>query len=95
MRIKRHAMKIEEIGEKKQWMVEGGYVWPGSQKCFGCRYVLPTHLLHTGVRSGMHQSSLALVSLYCAPTGPKLGTMESPKHSTMCPCEAEKELNIA
>lgn len=94
VRIKMHAVKKEEIGEKKKWKVEGGYIWPGSQKCFGCRYALPTHLLHTDARSGLHQSSVAVVSTYCAPTGAQSGGTGSPKHSTTCPCKAEKELNV-
>lgn len=93
VRIKLRAMKKETEG-KKRWKVEGGYIWAGSQKCFGCRYALPTHQLHVAVRSGMHQSSLAVVCTYRTPMAPRSWGIGSPKHSKMSPCKQEKELNI-
>lgn len=84
---------------KKRWKGRScgrcrGYIWPGSQKGFGYFYALPTHQLHSNVRCGMHQFSLAVVSTHHTPTAPESQGVGYAKHSTMSPYKQEKELDI-
>lgn len=74
--------------------VEGIEAMPGSQKGFGCIYALPTHKLHTNVRCGMHQSSLAVVSTYHTTSAPESQGMGYAKHNTVGPYKQEKDLDI-